>query len=258
MKIIISPAKKMVEDTDTIALKTLPEFMEKTAVLKSYIGGLSYGEVKELWKCNDDIAELNFERFKTMDLNRRLTPALIAYDGIQYQSMAPRIFSEQEWDYVNRHLRILSGFYGVLSPLDGVASYRLEMQAKVKVDGFKNLYDFWGDLIFKAVAENNDCIVNLASKEYSKCVERPLSALRKKDFYNFPDFKYVTCNFCEYNQSGKLVQKATQAKIARGEMVRFMAQNHVLKVEQLKEFKRLGYLFEEALSDEELFVFVKR
>lgn len=74
MKIIISPAKKMVEDTDTIALKTLPEFMEKTAVLKSYIGGLSYGEAKELWKCNDDIAELNFERFKTMDLNRRLTP----------------------------------------------------------------------------------------------------------------------------------------------------------------------------------------
>lgn len=68
----------------------------------------------------------------------------------------------------------------------------------------------------------------------------------------------MTCNFCEYNQSGKLVQKATQAKIARGEMVRFMAQNHVLKVEQLKEFKRLGYLFEEALSDEELFVFVKK
>ena len=72
MKIIISPAKKMVEDTDTIALKTLPEFMEKTAVLKSYINGLTYEEAKALWQCNDMIASLNFERFKTMDLNRRL------------------------------------------------------------------------------------------------------------------------------------------------------------------------------------------
>lgn len=113
-------------------------------------------------------------------------------------------------------MRILSGFYGVLAPSDGVVPYRLEMQAKAEVDRFKNLYDFWGDLIFEALLEDNHCIVNLASKEYSKCVERPLLLLRKRGLYSFPDFKYVTCNFCEYNKAGKLVQKATQAKIAVG------------------------------------------
>lgn len=258
MKIIISPAKKMVKDTDTMAQKSMPVFIEKTEKLMDYVRGLSYGQAKALWQCNDTIAALNFERFQTMDLNRRLTPALLAYDGIQYQSLAPKIFTEKEWDYVNQHLRILSGFYGVLAPLDGVAAYRLEMQAAAQADGCKNLYEFWGDLIFETLIKDNDCIVNLASKEYSKCVERPLFKLRKKGGLTFPEFKYVTCQFCEYGKSGKLVQKATQAKIARGEMVRFMAENCIRDVCGLKHFDRLGYTFDAAESSEEIFVFVKK
>lgn len=257
MKIIISPAKKMAEDTDTMAQKSMPVFMEKTAKLMDYVRGLSYGQAKDLWQCSDAIAELNFERFKTMDLNGRLTPALLAYDGIQYQSMAPNIFTENEWTYVNSNLRILSGFYGVLSPSDGVVPYRLEMQAGVQMDGCKNLYDFWGNLIFEALIKDNDCIVNLASKEYSKCVERYLAKQRQKGVMVFPDFKYVTCNFCEYNKAGKLVQKATQAKLARGEMVRFMAENHITDISMLKRFDRLGYTFDAAASSEEVFVFIK-
>lgn len=258
MKIIISPAKKMVCDTDVMAVKSVPVFIEKTEQLKNYMQGLSYAEAKALWNCNDAIAELNFERFKMMDLGRNLTQALLSYDGIQYQSMAPNVFTKKEWDYVNQNLRILSGFYGVLAPSDGVVPYRLEMQAKAEVDRFKNLYDFWGDLIFEALLEDNHCIVNLASKEYSKCVERPLLLLRKRGLYSFPDFKYVTCNFCEYNKAGKLVQKATQAKIARGEMVRFMAENAVCDIDGLKQFDRLGYIFDADTSSDEIFVFIKQ
>lgn len=95
MKIIISPAKKMVCDTDVMAVKSVPVFIEKTEQLKNYMQGLSYAEAKALWNCNDAIAELNFERFKMMDLGRNLTPALLSYDGIQYQSMAPNVFTKK-------------------------------------------------------------------------------------------------------------------------------------------------------------------
>ena len=86
-----------------------------------------------------------------MDLTKNLTPALLAYDGIQYTYMAPAVFEDGQFDYVQEHLRILSGFYGVVKPLDGVVPYRLEMQAKAAVDGRRNLYDFWGDSLYQEV-----------------------------------------------------------------------------------------------------------
>ena len=130
MKIIISPAKKMNINTDDMEVKTSPIFLERAIVLMEWIRGMSYEEAKKLWGCNDKIAALNYERFQTMDLKRGLTPALLAYEGIQYQYMAPHVFEYDQWDYVEDHLRILSGFYGILRPLDGVVPYRLEMQAK--------------------------------------------------------------------------------------------------------------------------------
>ena len=145
MKIIISPAKKMKTDTDSIVRKDLPVFLAETEKLKAWIGTLSYEEAKKLWACNDKIARENFERFRDMDLRRGLTPAILSYDGIQYTYMAPSVFEEGQFDYVQENLRILSGFYGVLKPMDGVVPYRLEMQAKASVDGHRNLYDFWGD-----------------------------------------------------------------------------------------------------------------
>lgn len=86
-----------------------------------------------------------------IDLHRNLTPALIAYDGIQYTYMAPAVFEDGQFDYVQEHLRILSGFYGVVKPMDGVVSYRLEMQAKARVAGYRNLYDFWADDLYREV-----------------------------------------------------------------------------------------------------------
>ena len=168
MKIIISPAKKMNVDTDVFGHTDLPVFLSRTKELMDYMKGLSFSEAKKLWSCNDKIAEQNFERYATMDLERQLTPAIISYEGIQYQYMSPMVFSEDGLDYIQKHLRILSGFYGILKPFDGVTPYRLEMQAKASVGSFKDLYEYWGDSLYQELTSDSDhVILNLASKEYS-------------------------------------------------------------------------------------------
>lgn len=155
MKIIISPAKQMKVDTDTLESATIPEFISRAEVLKEWIRGLSYAEQKNMWACNDKITKENSERFRTMDLGTALTPALLSFDGIQYTYMAPAVFEDGQYDYVQEHLRILSGFYGVLNPMDGVVPYRLEIQAKVDVAGCRNLYDFWGDSLYREIRKEN-------------------------------------------------------------------------------------------------------
>ena len=154
MRIIISPAKKMNVDTDSLPCRGLPAFLPRTELLYERLRGMSYQELKSLWKCNDQIAKLNFERLQAMDLRRNLTPAILAYEGIQYQYMSPSVFTDGELAYVEEHLRILSGFYGVLRPFDGVTPYRLEMQAKLAVDGCKDLYAFWGGKLARRLAED--------------------------------------------------------------------------------------------------------
>ena len=179
MRIIISPAKQMRVDTDSFVCTELPVYTDRAEILKDWIQSLSYEEQKTLWACNDKIARQNAERFAHMDLTKNLTPALLAYDGIQYTYMAPAVFEDGQFDYVQEHLRILSGFYGVVKPLDGVVPYRLEMQAKAAVSGHKNLYDFWGHSLYQEVMDNSRILINLASKEYSKCIEKRSISGRK-------------------------------------------------------------------------------
>ena len=123
--------------------------------------------------------------------------------------MMPVVFTSSAMDYVREHLRILSGFYGVLSPFDGVTPYRLEMQAALSVGGSGNLYEFWGDRLYRAVLDEDRTILNLASKEYSKAVEKYLQ----------PEDRLITIVFGEL-ADGRVKQKGTLAKMARGEMVR--------------------------------------
>ena len=132
MRIIISPAKKMRVDTDSLPHRTLPVFLDQTQVLADILKEKSYDELKKLWKCNDQIAELNVSRLEHLNIRKDLTPAILSYEGIQYRYMAPHVFTDRELEYVQEHLRILSGFYGILRPFDGVTPYRLEMQAKLK------------------------------------------------------------------------------------------------------------------------------
>ena len=246
MRIIISPAKQMRVDTDTFACREIPVFPEKTEILMKYISGLSYEEQKTLWACNDRIAGENAERFRNMDLRKGLTPAILAYDGIQYTYMAPAVFEDGQFDYVQEHLRILSGFYGVVKPLDGVVPYRLEMQAKAKLPGFRNLYEFWGEELYREVMDESRTVINLASKEYSKCVEAYLK----------PGDRFITCVFGEM-EKGRMVQKGVYAKMARGEMVRYMAARNVRQPEEIREFRLSGYRFWEELSSEREYVFVR-
>ena len=233
---------------DEVALphQDLPVFLERAERLRDWVGALTYAEQKKLWACSDAIAEQNARRFERMDLRRNLTPALLAFDGIQYTYMAPAVFEDGHLAYVQEHLRILSGFYGVLKPFDGVVPYRLEMQAKASVDGFSNLYDFWGESLYREVIDDSRIIVNLASKEYSKAVERHLQ----------PDDTFITCVFGELI-GGKVVQKGVYVKMARGEMVRYLANVQADEPEQIKQFTWSDYAFDEARSTDTTLVFVR-
>lgn len=246
MKIIISPAKKMNVDTDSLSVKRMPAILHKTEELKQWIQGLSWEETKKLWKCSDKLVDLNFERFRDMNLHKNVTPAVLSYEGLQYQYMAPGVMEEMQYMYIQENLRIISGFYGLLAPFDGVVPYRLEMQAKAQINGQKDLYAFWGDIIYKTLTEKDHTILNLASKEYSKAIE---PYLQEQD-------QFVTCIFGEY-KDGKVLQKGTMAKMARGEMVNFLSSIGADSLEDAKKFDRLEYQYREELSTDTEYVFLR-
>ena len=245
MKIILSPAKKMKKDDD-LGFYDLPVFLDKTKEILKCLKSLSKNELKEIWKCNDKIADENIDRLEKMNLEGDLTPAILAYDGIAYKYMAPSVFEDSQFSYIQEHLRMLSAFYGVLKPMDGVRPYRLEMQAKLRVGDYKDLYAYWGDNLYKSIVDESHVIINLASKEYSKCIEKYLN---ERD-------RYITITFCEL-LNGKLVTKGTYAKMARGEMVRYMAENNISDVEKIKSFDRLDYVYRDELSSDDEYVFEK-
>ena len=246
INIIISPAKKMNICDDDLSPSSIPCFINKTKTLHETLRSFSYEELKKLLVCNDKIAELNYDRYFHMDLNKGFTPSILSYEGIQYKYMSPNSFSNEEFIYLNNHLKILSGFYGVLKPFDGVTPYRLEMQAKLKVNNFKDLYSFWNDSIYKEVSKNCDIILNLASKEYSKTIEKYLT----------PKDKYITCVFGSLNDS-KIKVKATEAKMARGLMVRYLAKNNIHNIDDIKDFSDLSFKYSEEHSSENKYVFLK-
>ena len=246
MRIIISPAKKMNVDNDSLPQQGLPVFLSKTKILLQELQNKDLPELKKLWKCSDKLAQTSFEQLWKIKLEGVLTPAILAYDGIQYQHMAPAVFNDQELLYIQNYLRILSGFYGVVRPMDGVSPYRLEMQAKLAVQESRDLYDFWGDSIANELFSQTDTIINLASQEYSRCVSRYLKE----------GIRMITCTFGEEIDE-KVIEKGTLCKMARGEMVRFMAENQIEQPEKLREFSRMGYCFSEKYSDSTNYVFLK-
>lgn len=247
MKIIISPAKKMNVDTDSFAVDGLPEFLTETKALMAAMQALSFAEAKALWKCNDKLAELNYQRFRNMNLERGLTPAVMSYEGLQYQYMAPGVLTAEALSCLSKRLRILSGFYGLLKPFDGVVPYRLEMQAQLAVGTYRDLYAFWGARLYQSLTKEDRVIINLASREYSQCIEK----------YITPEDEFITVEFGEL-ADGKVKQKGTLAKMARGEMVRFLAENNIDRPEGMKEFHALGFSYCSDLSDTKKYVFLKR
>ena len=244
MLAILSPAKRM-KTEDCLAPRTEPMFLARTEQLLGVLRGMTLPQLQTLLQCNDDIARRSWRQYQTMDLRAGLSPAVLSFDGIQYQYMAPGVFDDRCFDYIEHHVRILSGFYGLLRPFDGVTPYRLEMQARLRTDFCTDLYDFWSDGPCRALLRETDTIVNLASGEYSRLIRRHLPK----------GARFVTCTFGE-QQGGRVVEKGVYVKMARGEMVRFMAENHMQRPEELRSFDRLGFVFQPALSDESRLVFV--
>lgn len=247
MKIIISPAKKMNIDVDGLSWRDLPQFISEAEVICNELQSMSYDELKKLWKCNDKIAKQNVGRLKNMQLRHGLTPAIFAYEGIQYRYIAPNVFTDSEYEYIQEHLRILSAFYGLLRPFDGVTPYRLEMQSKLKIGERRNLYDYWENRLANQLFSETKCIINLASKEYSAVISKYLT----------DDVRFITCLFCE-EKDGELAEKGTVCKMVRGAMVRYMAENTVKDPEKIKEFSDLGFRYSPAHSDRNHFMFIKR
>lgn len=246
MRIIISPAKKMNPDPDSFPAESMPQFLSDACQIVSVLQSLDRSALKKLWKCSDALVELNADRLQNMDLRRNLTPALLAYEGIQYQYMAPGVLDTGSLDYLREHLRILSGLYGLLRPFDGVVPYRLEMQSRLSIGAGKDLYAFWGSRLADQLAGESDFILNLASKEYSKAVQPHLAQ----------SVSFITCSFAELIQD-KPVEKATFCKIARGQMVRWLAEHKITRAEDIKDFSEMGYSFSPEFSSADEFVFLK-
>lgn len=247
IRIIISPAKTMKIDNDSFTHRQMPIYIEDTQMLLEYLQTLTYDELKLVWKCSDKLTALNSKRIRDMDLYKTLTPAIVSFEGLQYQYMGAGTFTYDQLDYIENHLRILSGFYGLVRPFDGIVPYRLEMQSKLIGWEYKSLYDFWGDKIARKLASESTCIIDLASKEYSDSISKHL-----------PDStKLIKCSFGQLI-NGKVIEKATLIKMARGEMVSFMAEKEIKDPQGLKEFDRLDYSYHDDLSKDDNYVFIKK
>lgn len=248
LRFIVSPAKKMrVVDAPPWPAGQ-PALLGRARVVAEAVRALSRDEAQALWGCSDRLADLNYERFQGMDLARGCTAAVVAYEGIQYTHLAAQVMSERELAWLEGHLRILSGLYGVLRPLDGVVPYRLEMQARLAVGGARDLYGFWGDSLYEGLAaEGCATIVNVASVEYARAVTPWVR----------PDGPQVlTCLFGTV-RDGRLRQAATEAKAARGTFVRWCAERGVEDAGELRAFSERGYALDEGRSDDATLVFVR-
>ncbi len=247
MKIIISPAKKMKINNDFIEYKQLPIYLEKAEELVNILKNKNIKELQKIFCANIKITEENYKRYQNFSFNENLTPAILAYDGIQYTYMAPNVFSYDEFRYVEDHVYILSGLYGILNALDGIRPYRLEMLSKLETRYGNTLYEFWSDFIYKALFSSGDVVLNLCSFEYRKNIEK---YLKKTD-------KYITVNFYDFHKD-KYIEKAVYAKMARGSMVRYLAENQIEDIEDVKKFTGLGYQYNEEMSDEKTITFVRK
>ncbi|PKP44605.1 MAG: peroxide stress protein YaaA [Bacteroidetes bacterium HGW-Bacteroidetes-12] len=253
MLVVISPAKKL----DTSGVKhqkfTVPSFINQSEQLIQQLRKLSPKDLKQLMKISDDLAELNNQRYfswnKKHDLEK-CKQALFAFTGEVYAGLNAISFSESEVENAQKHLRILSGLYGVLKPLDLIHPYRLEMGTKLKIENYSNLYEFWRDVIVddinKSIKENKDkVLINLASNEYFK-------AINKKKLIA----PVITPVFKDFNK-GSYKTVMMYAKKARGAMASFILKNKITKPEELTAFDIDGYLFNKDVSNENEFVFYR-
>ena len=235
MRLIVSPAKGMAAEGPALLPLGEPAFLAEAERLVAALRAMAPAELQRLWKTSDALTEKALGALDAWTPDG-CAPAVLAYRGIQYTRMAPSVMTEDELSYLEEHLRILSGLYGVLRPFDAVAPYRLEMGARLVVDGAhgrcRDLYGFWGPRLARELfPEGTGLLVNVASKEYARAVLPWLA----------PGVRCVTCLFGTVRDDGRWVQRATAAKEARGTFVRWCAEQGVESEEELAAFDRGGY-----------------
>lgn len=246
MKIIISPAKKMRRE-EYVAPLHRPMFLKEAGELLSFLRSLSDSEMAKVWKVKGALLSSSLSSLSMLSLEDIGSPAIFSYDGIQYTYMSPSSFTDSMLEYAEKNLRIISGLYGLLRPLDGVGTYRLEMESPISIPGYGDLYSYWGGKIASSLMEDDRLLVNLASAEYSKAVLPYLPST----------VTVVTPVFLDW-EKGRYVSKGVYAKMERGEMVRFLAETGAETVEEIMKFSFRGYEFSRFLSDSNTLCFVRK
>ncbi len=247
MKIFISPAKKINEEKilydNTKSSKFY--FQKEVDYLINELKEYSVSEIKKLMNLSDNLSHLNFDRFQNWNLKSdKVCPSIYMFQGDVYKGLKATSFNNDQLDFAQQNLRIISGLYGLLKPLDLIYPYRLEMGTKMITNKGKNLYEFWGNKLRDFLTDeisNDEIIINLASNEYSK-------SLNLKTISN----KVITPVFKDF-KNGRLKVISFFAKRARGEMANFIIINKITNCNDLKLFNYEGYKYSESSNNEIVF-----
>lgn len=254
MLTVLSPAKTLDYDTAPITqLSTVPRFMEQSALLVEDARGLNPDDIRSLMGVSEQIAHLNYERFmnwQAESTSDNAKQAVLAFKGDVYTGLQAETLSEEGLAFAQDRLRILSGLYGLLRPLDLMQPYRLEMGLKFLNQRGKNLYEFWGAQLTDTLNDdlanaNTDVLINLASNEYFKAIK---PKLLNADVIT-PQFKDL--------KNGQYKMISFFAKKARGIMARYIIDNSITEPEALKSFAEAGYYYSEAESKGDQWVFLR-
>ena len=253
MKILISPSKTLnFDDYNTYGKPTDCRLLSHTSELHKILTKYSINEIKNLMNVSDKIAELNFNRFKTWENPSESSvskQAIYAFKGDVYSGLDVDTIKEDKFEYMQNNLRIISGFYGLLRPFDKILPYRLEMGTKLKNSKGKNLYEFWGGeitgLLSEDILNKDDHVINLASNEYFKSIK-----------VNSIESNVITPTFKEF-KNGTYKTIAIYAKKARGMMSRYIIENELEDIEDIKTFNNENYTFDDSLSNSSNFTFVR-
>jgi cytoplasmic iron level regulating protein YaaA (DUF328/UPF0246 family) len=254
MKILLSPAKSINEEATLKGIFSIPNFEDDAQKLINQLKKLTAKKIAELMSISPDLAQLNEDRFKNWSKANSIEhvkylQAIRAFTGEVYRGFEVNSVEEFELDFIQNKVRILSGLYGILKPFDLISPYRLEMGTKFSPNTkSKNLYDFWSDRLTKYLAnelESNEPIINLASAEYSKVI-------------NFKRISnpVITPIFKEF-KNGKYSIVMMYAKYQRGKMARYLVDNRLEVIKELKLYNMDGYSFDDNLSSENEWVFVR-
>jgi len=257
MLFLLSPAKRLDFDETPLEKASQPQFPEDTAKLVRKMRRLNRKEIRSLMSISHDLAVLNQIRFRKFNIDEEPSldngakQALLAFAGDTYRDMELEEYDDEDYDYAQDHVRILSGLYGVLRPLDLIQPYRLEMGSRLETKRGKRLYDFWGDRIAKSLNEtleklDDPLTINVASNEYVKAIDKEAFKGRMVKFV-FKDWK-----------KGKYKVVSFYAKRARGAITSWAVRNRIETLEELKGWTEQGYAYDEERSSEDEFVFLRR